>query len=223
MIKTEDGSILLPKGPRWPQPRRRSSLINNPLVMQLADSLVHKSEHATRAEQYSPPLAYGSALVSELRQDDESFFSDKSGVESEAPTLAAALGARRSSVLIIPPSAPSSSDSISSKRNRRPVSRHVSHIGYSQPNKVLSRLRRSSNGDDEMYPARMRRRSDETSMLLPGILHALGPSTLLTSLPCLSASLGDSATHCPCMPGVTLHMLQQLVKMPVATVNMRRL
>lgn len=169
MIKTEDGSVLLPKGPRWPQPRRRSSLINNPLAMQLADSLVHKSEHATRAEQYSPPLAYGSALVSELRQDDESFFSDKSGVESEAPSLAAALGARRSSVLTTTPSALSTTDSISSKRNRRPVSRHVSHIGYSQPNKVLSRLRRSSNGDDEIYPVKMRRRSDETSMLLPGI------------------------------------------------------
>ncbi|KAL3161919.1 hypothetical protein ABBQ38_009004 [Trebouxia sp. C0009 RCD-2024] len=172
MIKTEDGSVLLPKGPRWPQPRRRSSLINNPLAMQLADSLVHKSEHATRAEQYSPPLAYGSALVSELRQDDESFFSDKSGVESEAPSLAAALGARRSSVLTTTPSALSTTDSISSKRNRRPVSRHVSHIGYSQPNKVLSRLRRSSNGDDEIYPVKMRRRSDETSMLLPGADHA---------------------------------------------------
>ena len=170
MIKAEDGSILLLKGPRWPEPRRRSSLINNPIAMKLADSLVHKSEHATRAEQYSPPdSAYGSALVSELRQDDESFFSDKSEMESEAPTLAAALGARRSSLLM--PSCsnnPLASDSITSMRNRRPLSRHVSHIGYGQPGKVLSRLRRSSNGDDEMFPVKMRRRSDETSMMLPG-------------------------------------------------------
>ena len=171
MIKAEDGSILLPRGPRWPQPRRRSSLINNPLAMKLADSLVHKSEHATRAEQYSPPIAvYGSALVSELRQDDESFFSDKLEMEAAAPTLAAALGARRSSLLMPSPSNPSvvACDSITSMRNRRPVSRHVSHIGYSQPGKVLSRLRRSSNDDDEMFPVKMRRRSDETSMSMSG-------------------------------------------------------
>lgn len=180
MIKAEDGSILLPRGPRWPQPRRRSSLINNPLAVKLADSLVHKSEHATRAEQYSPPVsAYGSALVSELRQDDESFFSDKSEMEAEAPTLAAALGARRSSLLMPSSCNPSvaamACDSITSIRNRPPVSRHVSHIGYSQPGKVLSRLRRSSNGDDEMFPVKMRRRSDETCMSLPGniIYHLL--------------------------------------------------
>ena len=170
MIKAEDGTILLPRGPRWPQPRRRSSLINNPLAMKLADSLVHKSEHATRAEQYSPPVsAYGSALVSELQQDDESFFSDKSEMEAAAPTLAAALGARRSSLLMPSPcnSSAIACDSIT-MRNRRPVSRHVSHIGYSHPGKVLSRLRRSSNGDDEMFPVKLRRRSDETSMSLPG-------------------------------------------------------
>ena len=169
MIKAEDGTILFPKGPRWPQPRRRSSLINNPLAMKLAESLVHRSEHDTRAEQYSPPMsAYGSALVSELRQDDhESFFSDKSETEAEAPTLAAALGARRSSLLMLSTSHPSC-DSTTSMRNRRPVSRHASHIGYSQPGKVLSRLRRSSNEDDEMFPAKLRRRSDETSLSLPG-------------------------------------------------------
>ena len=180
MIKAEDGSILLPRGPQWPQPRRRSSLIHNPLAMQLADSLVHKSEHATRAEQYSPPMAaYGSALVSELRQDDESFFSDKSEMEAAAPTLAAALGARRSS-LLMPSPCNSSVDSITSMRNRKPVSRHASHIGYSQPGKVLSRLRRSSNGDDEMFPAKMlpvkmRRSSDETSMSLSGTYLILLP------------------------------------------------
>ena len=173
MIKAEDGTILLTRGPRWPQPRRRSSLINNPLAVKLADSLVHKSEHATRAEQYSPPMsAYGSALVSELRQDDESFFSDKSEMEAEAPTLAAALVARRSSLLMPtscnPSAAAMACDSITSMRNRRPVSRHVSHIGYSQPGKVLSRLRRSSNGDDEMFPVKLRSRSDETSMSMPG-------------------------------------------------------
>ena len=173
MIKGEDGSILLPKGPRWPQPRRRSSLINNPLAIQLADSLSpdSKSRNATRAEQYSPPSAsaYGSALVSELRQDDESFFSDKSDMESEAPTLAAALGARRSSLLMPTPSNPSATESMTSMR-RKPLSRHVSHIGYSQPGKVLSRLRRSSNGDDDMFPVKMRRRSDETSMVFSGVL-----------------------------------------------------
>ena len=176
MIKAEDGSILLPKGPRWPQPRRRSSLINNPLAIQLADSLSPDSKSrnaaATRAEQYSPPSAsaYGSALVSELRQDDESFFSDKSDMESEAPTLAAALGARRSSLLMPTPSnLPSATESMTSMR-RRPLSRHVSHIGYSQPGKVLSRLRRSSNGDDDVFPVKMRRRSDETSMVFSGVL-----------------------------------------------------
>lgn len=214
MIQTEDGSILLPKGPRWPQPRRRSSLINNPLAMQLADSLVHKSEHATRAGQYSPPLAYGSALVSELRQDDESFFSDKSRIEAEATTLAAALGARRSSVLITTPSAPSASDSITSKRNRRPVSRHVSHIGYGQPNKVLSRLRRSSNGDDEMYPVKMRRRSDETSMLLPGIWPALA------HLPSSRARDRQLPENTSCMPVVTVTHAATVLHLPGTIINM---
>jgi len=163
MVKAEDGSILLPKGPRWPQPRRRSSLITNPLAIQEADSLEQQSSSATRAEQYSPPSssAYSSALVSELRQDDESFFSDKSEMQAEAPTLAAALGARRSSLLVPTPSNPSTSDSHASVR-RRPVSRHVSHLGYGQQAKVLSRLRRSSNGDDEMFPAMVRRRSDDS-------------------------------------------------------------
>ena len=163
--------MLLPKGPRWPQPQRRSSLINNPLAIQIADSLEQKPGAAPRQlEQYSPPTSstYGSALVSELRQDDESFFSDKSEMESEAPTLAAALGHRRSSMLSLVPSHASATDSLLQGR-RKPLSRHVSHIGYGEKGKVLSRLRRSSNGDDEMFPAstRIRRQSHESTVTFP--------------------------------------------------------
>lgn len=166
-VRGEDGSILLPQGPRWPQPRRRSSLINNPLAMQIADSLEQKPISSSGMEQYHPATssAYGSALVSELRQDDESFFSDKSDLQVEAPTLAAALGARRSS-LLIPSSNPSSTDGLGSAR-RKPVSRHVSHIGYGPQSKVLSRLRRSSNGEDDLFPFKERRRSHESATLFP--------------------------------------------------------
>ena len=178
-ITGEDGSVLLPKGPRWHQPRRRSSLVNNPLAMQLASALEMKSRNGTGAEQYSPPeaSAYGSALVSELRQDDESFFSDKSELEAEAPTLAAALGARRSSLQMPTPSNPSASESVYSMR-RKPISRHVSHLGYGQPGKVLSRLRRSSNGDDEMFPVKIRRRSDEPTLVFEGMRGPLAHSSL---------------------------------------------
>jgi len=166
-VRAEDGSVLLPQGPRWPQPHRRSSLINNPLAMQIADSLEQKPISSSGVEQYRPATssAYGSALVSELRQDDESFFSDKSDTQVEAPTLAAALGARRSS-LLIPSSNPSSSDSLGSVQ-RKAVSRHVSHIGYGQQTKVLSRLRRSSNGEDDLFPFKERRRSHESATVFP--------------------------------------------------------
>ena len=160
MLQAEDSSTSLSKGSwLWPPRSRRSSLITNPLAMQQADSAEHAL--ATRAEQYCPPhsSAYGSALVSELREDDHSFFSDKTDLESEAPTLAAALGARRSSILMPTSSHASTCESLSGSK-KRPVSRHVSHIGYGQA-KVLSRLRRSSNGDDEVFPisSHMRRRS----------------------------------------------------------------
>lgn len=168
VIRADDGSILLPQGPRWPQPRRRSSLINNPLAMQIADSLEQMPVSASGVEQYTPATAsaYGSALVSELRQDDESFFSDKSEMQEEAPTLAAALGCRRSSLLIPASTNPSSSDSLGSMR-RKPVSRHVSHIGYGQQAKMLSRLRRSSNGEDDTFLLKVRRRSHESAVVLP--------------------------------------------------------
>lgn len=166
-VRGEDGSVLLPQGPRWPQPRRRSSLINNPLAIQIADSLEQKPISSSGVEQYYPATssAYGSALVSELRQDDESFFSDKSDMQVEAPTLAAALGLRRSS-LLIPSSNTSTTDSLGSVR-RKQVSRHVSHIGYGQQSKVLSRLRRSSNGEDDLFPMKVRRRSHESAIVFP--------------------------------------------------------
>ena len=166
-VRGEDGSVLLPQGPWWPQPRRRSSLINDPLALQIADSLEQKPTFSSGVEQYcpAPSSAYGSALVSELRQDDESFFSDKSDMQVEAPTLAAALGLRRSS-LLIPSSNPSTTDSLGSAR-RKPVSRHVSHIGYGQQSKVLSRLRRSSNGEDDLFPLKERRRSHESATVFP--------------------------------------------------------
>ena len=165
-VRGEDGSVLLPQGPWWPQPRRRSSLINDPLALQIADSLEQKPTFSSGVEQYcpAPSSAYGSALVSELRQDDESFFSDKSDMQVEAPTLAAALVARRSSLLIS--SNPSTTDSLGSAR-RKPVSRHVSHIGYGQQSKVLSRLRRSSNGEDDLFPLKERRRSHESATVFP--------------------------------------------------------
>jgi len=135
--------------------------------MQIADSLEQKPIPPSGVEQYYPATssAYGSALVSELRQDDESFFSDKSDMQVEAPTLAAALGARRSS-LLIPSSNPSITDSLGSAR-RKQVSRHVSHIGYGQQSKVLSRLRRSSNGEDDLFPLKERRRSHESATVFP--------------------------------------------------------
>lgn len=165
-VRGEDGSVLLPQGPWWPQPRRRSSLINDPLALRIADSLEQKPIFSSGVEQYcpAPSSAYGSALVSELRQDDESFFSDKSDMQVEAPTLAAALVARRSSLLIS--SNPSTTDSLGSAR-RKPVSRHVSHIGYGQQSKVLSRLRRSSNGEDDLFPLKERRRSHESATVFP--------------------------------------------------------
>ena len=199
MVQADDGTILLPKGPQWPQPRRRSSIITNPIALHMvADSLESKPPTAfSPLEQYSPPTssAYGSALVSELRQDDESFFSDKSDMESEAPTLAAALGAKRSSLLMSTTSLASSSDSLGSVR-RKPVSRHVSHIGYGQQAKVLSRLRRSSNGDDEMFPTMMRRRSHESwaDYSIPG-------TSCLTCLMCALAkgACQELVSHCgPC-------------------------
>ena len=116
--------------------------------------------------QYSPATssAYGNALVSELRQDDKSFFSDKAEEEAQTATLAAALGQRRTSLLMVTTPSSLSSESLGSPRGgRRAVSRHVSHIGYGQQGK--SRLRRSSNGEEDPFavPLEKARRSSHDS------------------------------------------------------------
>lgn len=135
--------------------------------MQFHDSIDERNSLA----QYSPPVssAYGNALVSELRQDNESFFSDKSEIKLQAPTLAAALGLRHNPQVMSATPSSLSSESLASGQ-RRPVSRHVSHIGYGQHSKAMSRLRRSSNGDEEPFPFQsMRRRNSHDS-----VTHSLG-------------------------------------------------
>ena len=179
-LKGEDSTLLLPPPPSWPQPRRRSSLITNPLALHFQDSIDERNSLA----QYSPAMssAYGNALVTELRQDDESFFSDKSETKSQAPTLAAALGQRRGSHLVsTTPSSPSS-ESLGSPK-RKSVSRHVSHIGYGQHSSKMSRLRRSSNGDEHPFPFQtMHRRRSHDSAVTGGLL-MLPDACIKTMLP----------------------------------------
>ena len=162
-LKADDKSLLLASGPRWPQPARRSSLVTNPLALNFQDPINERSSLA----QYSPATssAYGSALVSELRQDDESFFSDKSETKSQPPTLAAALGQRRGSHVMLASPSSLSSESLGGAK-RKPVSRHVSHIGYGQHSSKMSRLRRSSNGDEDPFPFQtmIRRRSHDSAV-----------------------------------------------------------
>lgn len=173
--------------------------------------------------QYSPAVssAYGNALVSELRQNDESFFSDKSEIKSQPSTLAAALGQRHGSQVMTATPSSISSESLASP-HRRPVSRHVSHIGYGQHSKGMSRLRRSSNGDENPFPflSMYRRRSHDSAVQSPGglvLCSAYHTALPLPNTVCLLSTADAVALPPFCMQTACQEFLLDLIPYGLST------